>query len=72
MKITTNLTESDINSNKEHFKNYIAFKMTQYARLTNFDYKQIDAKNKLKQLSETKLKEWTREAYASLIYKQTN
>ena len=60
------------NANDEDFKNYISFKITQYARLTNFDYKQIDVKNKLKQLCKPKWKEWTREALASLNYQQTN
>ena len=50
----------------EDFKNFILFKIDQYARLTNFDYKQIDAKNKLKNLCVPKLKDWIREAYASL------
>ena len=47
------------------FKNFILFKINQYAKLKNFDYKQIDAKNKLKDLCAPKLKDWTREAYAS-------
>ena len=34
-------------------------------QLKNFDYKQIDAKNKLKDLCAPKLKDWVREAYAS-------
>ncbi len=49
----------------EDFKNFILFKISQYAKLKNFDYKQIDAKNKLKNLCAPKLKDWIREAYAS-------
>jgi len=54
----------NIIENKD-FKNFILFKINQYAKLKNFDYKQIDAKNKLKDLCAPKLKDWTRKAYAS-------
>ena len=64
MKIETNAKIYHFIENKD-FKNFILFKINQYAKLKNFDYKQIDAKNKLKDLCTPKLKDWVREAYAS-------
>jgi len=46
-------------------KEYVGFKISQYIRITGFNVKQENAKNKLKALTEPKLKDWVREALAA-------